>query len=263
MSDPAGDVTTVMHAAGFDLAGGSRGRTIPTRVNARARPVSPAADELAPRTHSVCEISASAGRVCLAAAWAWRRDRGRWVVAFRLAGSSARSSSRHVTNSTEICKCWMWWLVVRCATMAIMRRHGAADTRSRETWALDGRQAWQRESPVRFGRGGRLTRRFGPQQMRVHGGYTALLLKSLKSKFSFKINGWGGRDRTSEWRNQNPLPYRLATPQQAAEARDGSRRAIASGNARSIEGVEPFQQADGRISGLEIRPRARLPSYIE
>ena len=25
--------------------------------------------------------------------------------------------------------------------------------------------------------------------------------------------GWGGRDRTSEWRNQNPLPYRLATPQ--------------------------------------------------
>ena len=27
--------------------------------------------------------------------------------------------------------------------------------------------------------------------------------------------GWGGRDRTSEWRNQNPLPYRLATPHQA------------------------------------------------
>ena len=25
--------------------------------------------------------------------------------------------------------------------------------------------------------------------------------------------GWGGRDRTSVWRNQNPLPYRLATPQ--------------------------------------------------
>ena len=28
-----------------------------------------------------------------------------------------------------------------------------------------------------------------------------------------KETGWGGRDRTSEWRNQNPLPYRLATPQ--------------------------------------------------
>ncbi len=25
--------------------------------------------------------------------------------------------------------------------------------------------------------------------------------------------GWGGRIRTSEWRNQNPLPYHLATPQ--------------------------------------------------
>src|SRR5436305_9657190 len=27
------------------------------------------------------------------------------------------------------------------------------------------------------------------------------------------MGGWGGRTRTSEWRNQNPLPYRLATPQ--------------------------------------------------
>lgn len=29
-------------------------------------------------------------------------------------------------------------------------------------------------------------------------------------------NGWGGRDRTCEWRHQKPLPYRLATPQQAS-----------------------------------------------
>ena len=29
--------------------------------------------------------------------------------------------------------------------------------------------------------------------------------------------GWGGRIRTSAWRNQNPLPYRLATPQQHHE----------------------------------------------
>ena len=34
--------------------------------------------------------------------------------------------------------------------------------------------------------------------------------------------GWGGRDRTSEWRNQNPLPYRLATPQLAALENDGT-----------------------------------------
>jgi hypothetical protein len=30
------------------------------------------------------------------------------------------------------------------------------------------------------------------------------------------MRGWGGRIRTSVWRNQNPLPYRLATPQSAA-----------------------------------------------
>ena len=42
-----------------------------------------------------------------------------------------------------------------------------------------------------------------------------------KGRFHSKINalasGWGGRDRTSEWRNQNPLPYRLATPQQVTD----------------------------------------------
>ena len=30
-----------------------------------------------------------------------------------------------------------------------------------------------------------------------------------------ETTGWGGRIRTSAWRNQNPLPYRLATPQSA------------------------------------------------
>ena len=29
----------------------------------------------------------------------------------------------------------------------------------------------------------------------------------------FEEIGWGARIRTWEWRNQNPLPYRLATPQ--------------------------------------------------
>ena len=33
------------------------------------------------------------------------------------------------------------------------------------------------------------------------------------------VRGWGGRIRTSAWRNQNPLPYRLATPQQMSLAR--------------------------------------------
>ncbi len=30
-------------------------------------------------------------------------------------------------------------------------------------------------------------------------------------------DGWGARIRTWAWRNQNPLPYRLATPQQSLE----------------------------------------------
>ena len=34
----------------------------------------------------------------------------------------------------------------------------------------------------------------------------------LHKRGSVSGDGWGGRDRTSEWRNQNPLPYRLATP---------------------------------------------------
>ncbi|AMO48547.1 hypothetical protein AKI40_2142 [Enterobacter sp. FY-07] len=29
----------------------------------------------------------------------------------------------------------------------------------------------------------------------------------------FALCGWGTRIRTSEWWNQNPLPYRLAIPQ--------------------------------------------------
>ena len=72
-------------------------------------------------------------------------------------------------------------------------------------------------------------------------------------------SGWGGRDRTSEWRNQNPLPYRLATPQQAGpehgiDQRDRFR------HRRSIEGVTPFQQLQGRISS-QNRARGHVPIY--
>ena len=37
--------------------------------------------------------------------------------------------------------------------------------------------------------------------------------RPIRRKLNF---GWGARIRTWEWRNQNPLPYRLATPQQDA-----------------------------------------------
>jgi hypothetical protein len=60
------------------------------------------------------------------------------------------------------------------------------------------------------------------------------------------LPGWGGRDRTSEWRNQNPLPYRLATPQQAFFRSGGrTRRRTPFRHRRSIERGEPFQPAKG------------------
>ncbi len=37
------------------------------------------------------------------------------------------------------------------------------------------------------------------------------IVRSAKNAFKF---GWGTRIRTSECRNQNPVPYRLAIPQQ-------------------------------------------------
>ena len=46
---------------------------------------------------------------------------------------------------------------------------------------------------------------------------TAMLSESNSSRGDIATaqikNGWGGRIRTSEWRDQNPLPYHLATPQ--------------------------------------------------
>src|SRR5215468_1141734 len=42
-------------------------------------------------------------------------------------------------------------------------------------------------------------------------------------EFSALSVGWGARIRTWEWRNQNPLPYHLATPQGAADHTWGSR----------------------------------------
>jgi hypothetical protein len=50
---------------------------------------------------------------------------------------------------------------------------------------------------------------FAPQAPEMSGP----LPRSQEQVYSVGINGWGGRDRTSAWRNQNPLPYRLATPQ--------------------------------------------------
>ena len=54
--------------------------------------------------------------------------------------------------------------------------------------------------------------------------------------------GWGGRDRTSEWRNQNPLPYRLATPHQACRIGLARKRhAIPGRRPWSTDRARPFQ----------------------
>ncbi len=47
--------------------------------------------------------------------------------------------------------------------------------------------------------------------------------RSLKSQMGAAYRqavGWGARIRTWEWRNQNPLPYHLATPQHARNRGD-------------------------------------------
>jgi hypothetical protein len=49
------------------------------------------------------------------------------------------------------------------------------------------------------------------------------------------LTGWGGRIRTSEWRDQNPLPYHLATPQNSARPLQGP-LTLRNYRQRSIEG---------------------------
>jgi hypothetical protein len=52
--------------------------------------------------------------------------------------------------------------------------------------------------------------------------------------------GWGGRIRTSVWRNQNPLPYHLATPQCASrdlKRKAGSRQSRARDQRRNFTAV--------------------------
>ena len=60
---------------------------------------------------------------------------------------------------------------------------------------------------------------------------------------NFALDGWGGRDRTSEWGNQNPLPYRLATPQWPGT--HGIRPRSPLSRRRSIERTGVFQPSGG------------------
>ena len=59
---------------------------------------------------------------------------------------------------------------------------------------------------------------------------TALKIANVKNGESVsRSTGWGARIRTWEWRNQNPLPYHLATPQQVPESRTSRAAADHSG----------------------------------
>ena len=80
--------------------------------------------------------------------------------------------------------------------------------------------------------------------------------------------GWGARIRTWGWRNQNPLPYRLATPHQARRPGRRSRgggtivRAPAAATLaspgfgasarRDIPSTGPASAADQRRQGVEV-----------
>ncbi len=53
------------------------------------------------------------------------------------------------------------------------------------------------------------------------------------------LDGWGGRIRTSEWRDQNPLPYRLATPHRIRQRPDSTPSCSSSHRAASGERLRP------------------------
>src|ERR1700681_3655560 len=81
--------------------------------------------------------------------------------------------------------------------------------------------------------------------MREKPGFPAHSRVSWEAWRNAGLAGWGGRDRPSEWGNQNPLPYRLATPQQATSERARPLVPTPVRQRRSIDGVRPFQQAGG------------------
>ena len=59
-----------------------------------------------------------------------------------------------------------------------------------------------------------------------HASESTIQVRRLLSLVYGVVVGWGGRIRTSEWRDQNPLPYHLATPQLSIGDPGQQRRAI-------------------------------------
>jgi hypothetical protein len=86
----------------------------------------------------------------------------------------------------------------------------------------------------------------------------------LSSENQTRNVGWGGRIRTSEWRNQNPLPYHLATPQYRSGA---PRIAVASDHINE----HPHKAAKIAVLHLAVTPAeqaeasslAFVPTWLE
>src|SRR6266849_1461630 len=116
------------------------------------------------------------------------------------------------------------WMRPRCVGASMRRAsparkarraHGSALTKTRHrNWPSGQRpKSGPSSSVLRYG--DRATRRI----CAVSEGLLLEVIKLFKNK---DLYGWGARIRTWEWRNQNPLPYHLATPQRAPDHTCGS-----------------------------------------
>src|ERR1700689_4089938 len=87
----------------------------------------------------------------------------------------------------------------------------------------------------------------------------------IDESFPPKKVGWGGRIRTSEWRDQNPLPYHLATPQlgkQASFSRSSMLKARGSHSVREPENLQTLAASCASILAQDPwshRPKTHRP----
>jgi hypothetical protein len=93
----------------------------------------------------------------------------------------------------------------------------------------------------------------------------------LKAADCIEKIGWGGRSRTCEWRNQNPLPYHLATPHRCTHAaiiaRSGGgfqREAAAVAEARPLReyGASASEIAARHCRGALTMRKMRVFRYL-
>ncbi len=103
------------------------------------------------------------------------------------------------------------------------------------------------------------------QRFRVHD------LRFLGSRADHSVvshGGWGGRIRTSEWRDQNPLPYHLATPQQSSARAVQINRAAASHRSADGERFSPratklFQRSGTRAAMRSASSARSKPANMQ